>query len=48
MNNLINKINTTKLESCNYCIERWFNDGGKKWMVILMYVKNVYRRTSSA
>jgi hypothetical protein len=30
MNNFINKINTTKLESCSYCVERWFNDGGKR------------------
>ncbi len=29
MNAFIIKINTTKLESCKYCKERWFNDGGK-------------------
>lgn len=29
MNNFINKINTTKMETCKYCSERWFNDGGK-------------------
>jgi hypothetical protein len=30
MNNFIIKINTTKLETCSYCVERWFNEGGKR------------------
>jgi hypothetical protein len=33
MNNFIIKINTTKLETCSYCVERWFNEVGKRFDV---------------